>query len=145
MNRWIKVTNRCCREPVFWAALVTAGFGAWLYGHEADYSSAPPARHAVAPVPKQPDADTAPVPHAERSRRRVGDEVAGQAAPPAPDATKARRLTREANALIARGDELLLEAGLPDEFLERASLNPETIQRVLDDADERLRRDARSR
>ncbi len=143
MNRWIKITNRCCREPVFWAAVLTAGFGAWLYGHEADYPSAPPARHAVAPVPKQPDVGTAPVPRAERSRHGVGDEVAGQAAP-APDATKARRLMREANALIARGDELLLEAGLPDEFLERASVNPKTIRRALDDADERLRRDARS-
>lgn len=145
MNRWIKITNRCCREPVFWAALLTAGFGAWLYGHEADYSSAPPARHAAAPVPKQPDAAAAPVPHAERSRHGGGDGVAGRAPSPAPDATRARRLMREANALVARGDELLLEAGLPDEFLERASLNSKTIRRVLDDADRRSHQDARSR
>ena len=47
---------------------------------------------------------------------------------------------READALVTRGDDLLLEAGLPEGFLDSAFPDPETIRRALEDADERLRR-----
>lgn len=141
MNRRTKIISRCCREPVFWAALLVAGFGAWLYGHEADYPAAQPVRapHPALPA-QQPEAGAIAAPDAARARRGGGDAVARPAAPAAPDAAKAKRLMREADALVVRGDALLFDAGLPEGFLDRAVLNPETIRRALEDADERLRR-----
>ena len=139
MNRWTKIANRCCREPVFWAAVIVAGFGVWLYGHQAGYPDARSAHDAAAPAAARPDAGAGPAPRAARARRDAGDEAAAQATPTVPDETKARRLAREAEALVARGDELILEAGLPEGFLDRSSLDPEIIRRALEDADDRLR------
>lgn len=148
MNRWKPVIANCCREPVFWAALLLAGFGIWLYGYEAAPVAAPPATQARAAAGQAADtADTAadgPAPLARRESAAApapgndddsadNDSIGGnaQALP--------RRWIREADVLVHRGDELILDAGLPAKFLDRVPLHLEDIHQALEDADRRLR------
>jgi len=150
MNRWKPVIVGCCREPVFWAALLLAGFGIWLYGYETG-PVAPSATQARAAAERAADsadtantADTAadgPAPLARRES--VGapggdggadnDSIGGDAE------ALPRRWIREADVLVHRGDELILDAGLPAKFLDRVPLHLEDIHQALEDAGRRLR------
>ena len=133
MNRWKLIVVGCCRAPVFWAAALLAGFGIWLYGYEAGHvatSQAPAADTADRPAQGGPA-------NGESAPDGVADDVADDDAAAAP-----RRWIREADVLVRRGDELILETGLPAKFLDRVSLHPEDIRQALEDADRRLREDA---
>lgn len=154
MNRWKPVIAGCCREPVFWAALLLAGFGIWIYGYEAA-PVAPSETQARAAAGRAADsaatADTAadgPAPLARRESggasgngagaRSDGDDADDDSIGGNADALP-RRWIREADVLVHRGDELILDAGLPAKFLDRVPLHLEDIHQALEDAGRRLR------
>lgn len=151
MNRWKPVIVGCCREPVFWAALLLAGFGIWLYGYEAapvapsETQARAAAGRAADSAATEDTADTAADGPAPLARRESGgapgidgggadnDSIGGNAE------ALPRRWIREADVLVHRGDELILDAGLPAKFLDRVPLHLEDIHQALEDAGRRLR------
>jgi len=151
MNRWKSVIVGCCREPVFWAVLLLAGFGIWIYGYEAgpEAPSQTQARAAAGRAANsaatEDTADTAAVGPAPLVRREFGGAPGNDGGGADDDSTGGdaevlpRSWIREADVLVHRGDELILDAGLPAKFLDRVPLHLEDIHQALEDADRRLR------
>jgi len=151
MNRWKSVIVGCCREPVFWAVLLLAGFGIWIYGYEAgpEAPSQTQARTAAGRAANsaatEDTADTAAGGPAPLVRREFGGAPGNDGDGADDDSTGGdaevlpRRWIREADVLVHRGDELILDAGLPAKFLDRVPLHLEDIHQALEDADRRLR------